>query len=207
MRAGRGLTGKPMPSADAARGAPPYADYIAKYDSSEGSHLRIADPPPRRQEREPVCVVEATVLQMTRAIKADTIARGLLAAGFVPEATSLMPGSTDRSWNPQMEGLDRFRVYGIEWQGRIERFDLPVPVRIEDREYRAATVREGVSTRFLRTMRRLPVGDRDTDALLDEAQTQIRPLHQEETAARVEGLYGGVRHGDVAIRDISLIPE
>src|SRR5439155_16683960 len=60
--------------------------YIAKYNSSERSRLRIADPPPRRREAEPVCVVEATVPQMTRAIKADTIARGLLAAGLVPEA-------------------------------------------------------------------------------------------------------------------------
>jgi hypothetical protein len=179
--------------------------YIAKFDSSEASCLRIADPPPRGLEEQPVCVVEATVPQMTRAIKADTIARGLLAAGFVPEARSLMPGNTDLNWNPRLEGRDRFRVDDIEWRGHIDRFELPIPVRIENREYRAATVRDGVSTRFLHTMRQLPAGDHATDALLDEAQTQMRPLHHEETAAAVGGLYGGVRHGDVAIRDISLI--
>lgn len=65
--------------------------YIAKYDSTEGSRLRIADPPPEGQE-EPVCFVQSTRLQMTRAVQADTIARGLLAAGFVPEA-SLMESS------------------------------------------------------------------------------------------------------------------
>jgi hypothetical protein len=71
----------------------------------------------------------------------------------------------------------------------------------------AVAVREGVSTRFLSAMRKLPAGDRDTDALLDEAYTQMYPLRYEETAASVEVPYGGVRHGDVAIRDISLIPE
>ena len=106
-----------------------------------------------------------------------------------------------------MEGHDTFRVQDIEWQGRIERFDLPVSLVIADREYRAATVRDGVSTRFLRAMRQIPPSDRSTDAMIDEVRTQIRPLHQEETAARVEGLYRGIRHGDVAIRDITLSRE
>jgi hypothetical protein len=144
---------------------------------------------------------------MIRAIKADTIARGLLAAGFVPEAKSLMPGSTDLNWNPRLEGHDRFRVYDIEWQGRIDRFELPIPLFIGDREYRAVTVRDGVSTSLLGTMRGVPAGDRDTDSLLDEANTEMHPLNIEDTAANVEVLYGGIRHGDVAIRDISLSPE
>ena len=98
--------------------------YIAKFDSSEASCLRIADPPPRGLEEQPVCVVEATVPQMTRAIKADTIARGLLATGFVPEARSLMPGNTDLDWNPRLEGRARFRVDDIEWRGHIDRFEV-----------------------------------------------------------------------------------
>ncbi len=53
----------------------------------------------------------------------------------------------------------------------------------------------------------LPVLVAGGSALLDEAYTQMHPLRHEETAASVEVPYGGVRHGDVAIRDISLIPE
>jgi hypothetical protein len=52
---------------------------------------------------------------------------------------------------------------------------------------------------------RLRAGDRGNDALLDEAYTQMHPLRHEETVASVEVPYGGVRHGDVAIRDTSLI--
>jgi hypothetical protein len=103
-----------------------------------------------------------------------------------------MPGGTDRNWNPRLEGHDRFRVHDIERQGRLVRFELPNPLLIEDREYRAVAVREGVSTRFLSAMRKLPAGDRDTDALLDEAYTQMHPLRHEETALSVEVPYGGV---------------
>ena len=181
--------------------------FVARHDSSEGSRLRIADPPPEGRERKTACFVEATPLQMARALKADTISRGLLAAGFIPEALSLMPEASDRSWNPQVERYATFRLHDIEWQGRVERFDLPIPIRIEDREYRAATVRDGISTRFLRRMRQLPTSDRDNDALLDAAGIRLHPLHERDTARRAEGLYGGVRHGDVAIRDITLSSE
>ena len=181
--------------------------FIARHDSFEGSQLRIADPPPETREEEPVCLVEATTLQMSRALKADTITRSLLAAGFVPEALSLMPESTNQSWNPKVEGHDTFRANDVEWQGRIERFDLPVPLRINNREYRVATIRDGVSRGFLHRIRQLPPSDRNNDELLDSAQIRLQPVLEHDGAREVEELYGGVRHGDVAIRDITLSLE
>lgn len=180
--------------------------YIARYDSSEDSRLKIADPPPRKQ-RERVCFVSATAPQMTRAIKADTIARGLLAAGFVPEARLLMPGNKDQRWNPRSESQEIFYAHDVEWQGRVERFELSIPLRIEDREYSVVTARDGVSTRILSTLRQLGGDDHGIDALIDGAQTQLRPSHHHTTAEGSEGLYASVQHGDLTIRDISLTPE
>ena len=42
--------------------------YIAKYNSSEGSRLRIADPPPRRREAEPVCLKPA-IRKLSRVLR------------------------------------------------------------------------------------------------------------------------------------------
>lgn len=42
--------------------------YIAKYNSSEGSRFRIADPPPRRREAEPVCLKPA-IRRLSRVLR------------------------------------------------------------------------------------------------------------------------------------------
>ena len=42
--------------------------YIAKYNSSEGSRFRIADPPPRRREAEPVCLKPA-IRKLSRVLR------------------------------------------------------------------------------------------------------------------------------------------
>lgn len=164
--------------------------------------LRVEDPPPER-EQEHYTVTAANVEVLSREVEIGALSRMLVLSGEAGLLARILPDELEdfsredvADANPTRE---HFTASDQEWVGRIDRMELPAPIRIGERVVRSFEIRHGVSPVLLESLSR-PRRREDLPGLLRGASLVPSETRQD---ARGNG-YAAIRWGNSFIADLSL---